>query len=125
MSAVNPIFMASPLHKGLEKSLSLKGKRSAAGGLVCFVGRVGVRVPGSKHLEQHWACRRSSTLTRPAQEQPHTDVCWNRSATQLLVLARATSSPRHLPSPGTCYSKVVGMASQRNQWDAGKEGRAT
>lgn len=47
MSAVNPIFMASPLHKGLEESLFLKKKGVLLVSWCAqqtFVGRV--RVPG-------------------------------------------------------------------------------
>jgi len=83
---------------------------------------------GSKHLEQRAEraqAAASQILPQPLQGQPHTDVCWNRSATHLLVLARAVCSSRHLPSPGICYGKVVGTASQRNQQDAGKKGKAT
>lgn len=48
MSAVNPIFMASPWHKGLEENLSVKEKEMLLVSWCAqetFVGRARVRVP--------------------------------------------------------------------------------
>lgn len=125
---LTPSLWPPPCTKAREK-VYLKGKEvllvswCAQENFVCEP-RSWEQAPGATRR----ACRSSSipdfdtAATGPA---PHRCVLEQICNTAAGACQSHEQPQTFLPSPGTCYSEVVGMASQRNQQDAGKQGRAT